>query len=312
MISAAILFLGGCAELPAPAPTSTVDYRACVVTDKASENSDLAQVVDYSVKQAVVTYGIHRSTSVANRGNLTKTISKLSKGGCNLFLVQGEEFAPQMDSLVTSNPEKNFVMISNHPIPKLISADRDNLVVYYVDEYEQGLVLGYLSAAIAAGNTFALGCLPPTEPTWSGIREGILQFDRDTNGLASITLRDSSEPVGLEILANCKDDFASVITETSGTDTKLVANGLDIYPDTRFKDSKPQIVGTVTTTVGSRIMEVIASDLEGDFVGGSLGSYNANYGNGGITVIGERDITFPTGLMDDLKRVTLDYETSSR
>ena len=308
-ISSVALLFSGCAELPSPAPTSTVDFKVCAVTDKLSVDSDLSQVVDYSVKQAVVTYGIHSAAKEATKTNLAKTVAKLSKTGCNLFVIQGDEFDAAIAQIAKNQLGQNFIFISNRSDSAAISLDQQNLVSYTVDEFEQGLVLGYFAAAIANGNSFALGCLPVSNQIFDGIQSGVSRFAKDSGQIANLVLQDTMTPPSLEILAECKGKFDWVTNEVTGTKTILVGNGLDLYLNPVFKDLKGQIAGSVTPAIGSKIMEAIASSLEGDFIGGRLGSYSATYGNGGIKMSSERDTNYPKTILAEQNRVTLDYET---
>jgi hypothetical protein len=73
---------------------------------------------------------------------------------------------------------------------------------------------------------------------------------------------------------------------------------------------KPQIAATVIPQAGPRLLELIADDLESEFIGGALGSVGASFTNGGLVISQEHDVPFPAGELEKLEALAETYEIS--
>ena len=312
LISSLALALTGCAELPNAAPITPVDYRGCLLSQSDSSDSTLAEVVSYSLNQAAVTYGIQRTDFAVTAGKLSSGVKKLKKAGCQLVVVSGSGFGVSMVATASSFPDLNFIYVSEKPEPEISAANLDNLATYGVDLYEVGLISGFLAASLSQVHSVSLGCVSEVgEALLSGARVGAAKFDlqsgASTKVLARVANMVTSESVlpDVQLMAGCAE---SVVANDSVH--AYIGYGRDNYLDSRFESVKNKIATTVAPLLGGKIMEVVASDLEGDFIGGSLGSVTATYGNGLLALSPERDIAIDAETLTKLQTVVADYEAT--
>jgi basic membrane protein A len=311
------LTLTGCAELPADAPISKVDYKACVISEKDPLPSPLTEIADYAVKQAVVTYGINRNSSSVIAEKFASAVSKEIKRKCNLVVVAGFGFAAQMGEVAKSYPKANFVFVSDRIHSSLVRSNIENLVAYSVDTYEAGYLSGFLAAGLT-GNSKVLTAVCPTigmrESFVKGMTAGMANFsDATGNKVEEQILIDFLPPNGpnqpdVYISAGCPAE--NDVSRLEQTEMKLVAYGRDRYSDPAFEKVKSRIAATIQPQLGTRILDVIGSDLEGDFIGGTLGSFTATFGNGGLELSPEHDVNLPPALLERLRVAANDYEAS--
>ena len=295
------LALTGCAELPKDAPISEVNYRACLETETDSDALGINEVADYSVKQAVVTYGVKRTVQKSSAKKFESNTSKLVKSGCNLIVLSGVGFSANVANVVASHPEVNFLYLTDRPESKLLAENLDNLAVYQIDVYEAGLLIGEIASSFSTDGRVASECLPPGRETLvAGIRAANPGFEISKTAPSYSTVR---------VLLGCPGDQTINLADYSVA-KKLVSFGGDLYLNPAFADAKPYIAATVIPSIRPRILEVIASDLEGDFIGGRLGSNVALYGNGGLTISSEHEVVYPTNLLKRLEQVALEYEVT--
>ena len=313
LISAALLLLTGCAELPAAAPISPVDYKACVVEEKGPTLSPLADVADYGVKQAVVTYGITRAVVSVTDSKFESAVSKLVKQKCNLLVVTGVNFADQLVSVAKDNATANFVYVSDQTHSDLVSSNVENLVVYSVDSYEAGLLVGYLAAGLT-DNDRVLSGLGFVEAFTRGIEDGVSKYSTATSqAIENIRLIDmvpSNGPTQPDVAVSGGFGVTEATNLLVGNEFKWVGFGRDLYNEPSLVQVKNRIAVTVEPRLGGKLLELIASDLEGDFIGGTFGSYHGTFGNGGLGLSPEHDINLPATLLQELKTVANDYEAS--
>lgn len=311
------LTLTGCAELPADAPISKVDYKACVISEKDPLPSPLTEIADYAVKQAVVTYGITRDSSSVIPEKFAVTVAKQIKRSCNLLVVSGYGFAAQLADVAKGNPKVNFVFVSDRAHSSLVRSNIENLVVYSVDTYEAGYLSGFLAAGLT-GNGKVLTAVCPIIGMYGafvkGMGAGMTNYTEVTgNKVDEQILFDFLPPNGpnqpdVYIGAGCPPE--NEVSRLDQTEMKLVAYGRDRYADPAFEKVKSRIAATIQPQLGTRILDVIGSDLEGDFIGGTLGSFTATFGNGGLEVSPEHDVNLPPALLERLRVAAADYEAS--
>lgn len=309
LVSALAAALSGCAELPAPAPISEVNYRACLVTQDATDAMGVNEVADYGIKQAVATYGVKRTVQKSAPAKLATSVEKLHKLGCNLIVLSGEGFSAYIDDVVMTRPETNFVYLAESSQPALIRADRDNLAIYQIDMYEAGLLTGHLAASMSELKTVAILCEQPGRETFiEGLRDGVERFGADNAAVVAFNIGSAATATSsMRVMVGCQGELDingagyTVLTRATGF-------GRDLYFNSVFGEQSKFVAATLIPQIAPRILEVIASDLEGDFIGGSLGSAVASYGNGGLKVSPERDVPFPSNELQQLEQLALDYE----
>jgi hypothetical protein len=311
------LTLTGCAELPTDAPISKVDYKACVVEEKGQLPSPLLDVVDYAVKQAVVTYGITKTTVATVPEQFEKTIAKQAKQKCDLMLISGFGFSELIEPAVKNNPSINFIYVSDRSNASLVRSNQENLVVYSVDTYEAGYLAGFLSAGLSENARVLTGVCPVVgmnDLFSKGLIAGVSNYSL-VSGVAveEVMMFDMLPPNGpmqpdVYATAGCpSEDDVSTLNQT---EMKLVGYGRDRFGEAAFEQIKNRIAATVQPQLGTRILDVIGSDLESDFIGGTLGSFTATYGNGGLELSPEHDVNLPPALLERLKTAAADYEAS--
>ena len=307
----------GCAELPVDAPITAVDYKACVVDQKTVSLTPLADVADYGVKQAVVTYGISRSVFTVTPSRLASMVQKQVKQGCNLFVVSGTGFASQLVNIAKDNQSVNFVYVSDEPNSALVYANLENLVVFSADTYEAGLLSGFLAAGLTDNSRVLTGFCPVegfVEPFKNGYDDGISKYSNLLNSSVDNIMYFDSLPMNgptqpdVALVGGCPVSEATYIL--NNTEMKWVGYGRDLYNDPTLSKLKSRLAANVAPQIGTKLLELIASDLEGDFIGGTFGSFRATFGNGGLALSPEHDINIAPTLIDSLKTVALDYETS--
>jgi basic membrane protein A len=308
-LSALTFALTGCSELPASAPITPVNYRACLVTEGSADDNAVNALADYSIKQAVVTYGIQRSVSQSTPAKFAATVKKMVAQKCNLVVVSGSGFASQLSTVVAAMPAENFVYLSDSSASELLKADLQNLSIYEIDLYEAGLVSGYVAASISVSHVVTMACGTRVSETYlEGARAGAARFDQVgmTNTRVNPAAGLAVDYTDVLLTAGCVGDLAPI-----GQDPKVVAMigyGPDLYLNQSLGDAKSRVATTVIPQIGSRLLEIIASDLEGDFIGGSLGSTVAHYGNGGLQLSPNHDFSLSGTVVNELQSVTTDYE----
>jgi len=317
MISIAVLLLTGCAELPSDAPVTPVDYKACVVEQKAESLSPLAELADYGVKQAVVTYGIGRSVFTVTDSQFRATVQKQLKQKCSLFVVSGVGFENQLVEVAKMNPSANFVYISDQSSSALVFANLENLVVFSADTFEAGLITGFLAAGLTDNGRVLTGVCPvPSfiEPFKAGYDDGIVKYSSlSGNPVENIRYFDTLPANGpfqpdVALIGGCPKSETTYVL--NNTEAKWVGYGRDLYTDSSMSKLKTRLAANIEPQIGAKVLELIGADLEGDFIGGTFGSFHATYGNGGLQLSPEHDINIPPALIELLKTAALDYETS--
>ena len=309
LVSALAVALSGCAQLPAPAPISEVNYRACLLTEDATDAMGVNEVADYAIKQAVATYGVKRTVQKSTPAKLASSVEKLHKQGCNLIVLSGDGYSPFIDDVVMTRPETNFVYLAQSAQPKLIRADRDNLAIYQIDMYEAGLLTGHLAASMSELNSVAILCEQPGRETFiEGVRAGVERFGADNSLVVEFNVgAAATETASMRVMVGCNDELNingvgyAVLTRATGF-------GRDLYFNSGLGEQNKFVAATVVPQIAPRLLEVIASDLEGDFIGGSLGSAVASFGNGGLKISPEHDVPFPSNELKQLEQLALDYE----
>lgn len=309
MVSAVALALTGCAELPAPAPVAKVDYRACLVTEQATDDLGINELADYAVKQAVATYGVKRTVLKSSANKFASNAKKLVKQGCDLFVVSGAGFSKSLGELATANLSVNFLYLTDRAWN--FASDLENLAVYQVDMYEAGLLAGHLAASMAELQTVAVHCEQPGREIFvDGIRAGVTRFNVDNSvgvsfNIGYVATTNSSMRISL----GCKNEL-EINTGGYAVSTRIVGFGRDLYLNPLLASQKQFVAATVIPNVRPRILDAIASDLEGDFIGGRFGSAVATFSNGGLLISDEREVAYPEQELEQLEQLALDYETT--
>lgn len=311
LISATALAITGCAELPAPSPTSDVNYRACLVTEGANDALGVNEVADYAIKQAVVTFGVQRTAQKSSAGKLAANVNKLKKQGCDLIVLSGQGYSAVLDSVVVARPETNFVYIVENSQPDLIRADRDNLAIYQIDMLEAGMLTGHLAASMSELAKVAVACEPPGRTRFiQGLRAGVTWFNADNEAKVEFYFGELAPARSSMLIAvGCENDL-SINGGGYALHTRVSGFGRDLYFNPKLAEQKSDVAATLMPNIGQRLLEVIASDLEGDFIGGSLGSTMATFGNGGLLVSPEHEVPYPANELKQLEQLALDYETN--
>lgn len=311
LISATALALSGCAELPVPSPTSEVNYRACLVTESSTDSLGVNEVANYAIKQAVVTFGVKRTVQKSSAKKLAANVNKLQKQGCNLIVLSGLGYSAVIDAVVMARPETNFFYIAESAQPNLIRAGRENLAIYQIDMLEAGLLTGHLAASMSELATVAIECeLPGRGVFLQGVRAGVARFNADNSANVEFNVGELAPAKSSMLVAvGCENDL-SINGGGYALHTRITGFGRDLYFNPSLIEQKLAVAATVMPNVRQRLLEVIASDLEGDFIGGSLGSSVATFGNGGLLVSPEHDLPYPANELKQLEQLALDYETN--
>jgi hypothetical protein len=309
LVSALTLAISGCSQLPAPAPISEVNYRACLVTEGAIDDMGVNEVADYAIKQAVATYGVKRTVQKSTASKMASSVEKMHKQGCNLIVLSGEGYSPYIDDVVMTRPETNFVYLAQSAQPKLIRADRDNLAIYQIDMYEAGLLTGHLAASMSELNNVAILCEQPGRETFiEGVRAGVERFSGDNSIVVEFNIGKAATAMSsMRVMVGCKDEL-NINSAGYTVLTRATGFGRDLFFNASLGEQNKFVAATVVPQIAPRLLEVIASDLEGDFIGGSLGSAVASFGNGGLKISPEHEVPFPSNVLKQLEQLALDYE----
>ena len=309
---AALTFLvTGCSELPADAPTTPVSYRACLITEAATDAPGLNDLADYAIKQAVVTYGIQRTAAKSKVANFSANVKTLTKQGCKLFVVSGQGFAPNLKTVANGAPGANFVFLTEALVPDLVNADLPNLSVYRVDLFEVGLLSGYIGASISKTHLLTEACAAGSGDDFlMGVRSGALHFDMAGNTNTSVSSDASLAGTQADVVltAGCPSTYTPVNLDAAAVETSFIGYGRDIYSKPNFLADQSRVATTVIPQVAPRLLEVIASDLEGDFIGGAMGSTTALYGNQGLQLAPNHELQISDTTINELQSVSANYE----
>ena len=302
--------LSGCATLPSDSKVETVEYQACLVTDGDALRPGIADSAVYSLNQAVVTFGIEKTVVESNPSKFKAATNNLVKANCNLIAVAGSRFTPLIQPLVEANPAIHFLFITEGDEQSLLAANLENLAIYRVDVYEAGLLAGHIAASVSENRQLGVVCdNAVNEQYLDGVRAGAQAYDLENttnttvySGTSMVAIADVLLPFG------CRDQVPR------GADNrmpfKLVGYGRDLYLDPELSPTKSFVAATVVPQAGPRLFEIIAADLESEFIGGTLGSMVASFGNTGLAISDEHEVPFPSGEIDALKSLAQQYETS--
>lgn len=302
--------LSGCTTLPSDSKVETVEYQACLLTDGDARRPGIADSAVYSLNQAVVTFGIKKNIVESNPSKFEVASNTLVKAKCNLIAIAGSRFTPLIQPLVEANPDIHFLFITDGDDRSLLAANLENLAVYRIDVYESGLLAGHIAASVTANRQLGVVCGSAVNQQYlEGIRAGVEAYDleNETNttvysGTSMVAIADVLLPFG------CRDQIPN---ETDNRmPFKLVGYGRDLYADPELSPSKSLVAATVVPQAGPRLFEIIAADLESEFIGGTLGSMVASFGNGGLVISDEHEVPLPSGELDALKLLAQQYETS--
>lgn len=297
VFSSITLALSGCASIPNSDPVSKVDYRACLITQTKTDSVGVNDVADYAIKQAVVTYGVKRAVAKTSIENFSGTSRKLINQGCKLIVVSGSDFESRLMSVAEANSNVNFLFLTNS------FADSDipeNVMVTEVDEFEAGFLIGHLAASVAENHRVRLACTTASKASLiDGIRQGISQFDSDF-GTETLLIR-STTAADVQLVLGCPDEVSE-----DGSKSLLVGFGRDLYFKDELAQYRSQIVGTLVPQINSQILEVISADLDGVFSGGQMATKTLEFGDGGIQLSVEHEVSYPAGelsLLDELAQL---------
>ena len=307
LIALAGLF-SGCSELPKDAPVDEVSYRACLVTDGDATKPGLNDSSLYSLNQAVVTFGIKKTVSETNPSKFEANVGKFLNAKCNLVAVVGSHVTDFMVPMANANPETHFLFITEGSDRSLLNADLQNLASYRVDVYEAGLLAGYVAASISENRQLSTVCGNSVNASYlSGVRAGSEAFDLEQE---TITTLNAGTAAFSDVLIpyGCRD--AIPLGTDYRTPFKLVGYGRDLFFDNELELAKPFVAATIIPQAGSRLFEIIAADLESEYIGGTLGSTVATYGNGGLVISDEHNLQLPNGELEKLRALAEEYETS--
>lgn len=316
------LALTGCATLPADAPVEKVEYQTCLITqdDAAGRATGLNELSEYGVKQAVVAYGVGLESASSSKGKYAADLQYLVKKKCNSIVVSGPDFGLLVGDSALANPDINFLYVGAAQNSEKFDGSIGNLAVYEVDLIEAGMIQGYLAASISKVHRVGLYQQPAVADggIQAGVRAGARVFDQVGGTQTSVLevvalLADYSMPGSVDVaLVPSNANLEVAIPELVNSKANIIALGGDAYENDVFKDVRSQLFTSVRPEVPTRIMEMVAADLEGEFIGGTLGSTTATFGNGGIKLTPEHEQNYPAGLLDAIKHFTLDYETKTR
>ena len=304
------LALSGCAPLPNNAPVINVNYRACLFVQGDANSVGINELATYGLNQAVVTYGVQKTISVIEPSEFDATISKSKK--CNLVLIAGSSFNASIPAAVQAHPEINFVLLTDGEVGSLFKATPDNLAVYQVDQFEAGLLAGHLAASFSQSHEVLTVCDPKSVPKYlAGVRAGVAAFDLQTS-TKTVLATDRMSTIAADVLVplGCTDQIPDAASFQIAH--VVVGYGRDLFFNQKFADSPARVATTIEPQVIAKVLEVIASDLEGDFIGGVLGSMTATFGNGGLALAAEHEVNLSGVELDRLKTAATDYETSSK
>ena len=300
--------LSGCSELPKDALVDAVTYRACLVNDGVATKPGLNDSSLYSLNQAVVTFGIKKTVSETNPSKFEAVVGKLLKSKCNLIAAVGSRFTDFMVPLASANPETHFLFITEGSDRSLLKADLQNLASYRVDVYEAGLLAGYVAASISENRQLSTVCGNSVNASYlAGVRAGSEAFDLERE--TSTTVNGGNAAFSDVLLPyGCRDEIP--LGTDYRTAFKLVGYGRDLFFDKELELAKPYVAATLIPQAGSRLLEIIAADLESEYIGGTLGSTVATYGNGGLVISDEHNLPLPNGELEKLRALAEEYETS--
>ncbi len=302
--------LSGCASLPADSKVEVVDYRACLVSDGDASTTGLNESSLYSLNQAVVTYGIQKKVVESTPAKFVNEVDQLVQQPCNFIAIVGARFTGLVQPIVEANPNINFLFVTDEPETELLSAGLSNLATYRVDVYEAGLLAGHIAASITETRQLAVVCQNARESQfYRGVEAGLAKFDEEAGTATELNSRLLAvAPVDVYLPYGCKGELPGIL-ESAGN-YKIVGFGRDIFLDTQLADSKDFVATTIMPQAGPRLLEAIASDLESEFMGGTLGSLVALFGNGGLVISEEHSLSLPAGELEKLRLLAEQYELS--
>jgi hypothetical protein len=174
---------------------------------------------------------------------------------------------------------------------------------------EAGLLAGHLAASMSELATVAVQCEPPGRSVFlQGVRAGVARFNADNAANVEFDVGELA-PVKSSMLvaAGCENEL-NINGGGYAVHTRITGFGRDLYLNPNLASQKMAVAATVLPNVRQRLLEVIASDLEGDFIGGSLGSTAATFGNGELIISQEHEVPYPANELKQLEQLALDYE----
>jgi hypothetical protein len=308
------LAVSGCSTLPENAPLTKVDYRACLVTEGASDIPGINELATYALNQSVVAYGVKKSHSEATFANFPKRVSELVKDECRLIAVASNNFDGPVDDASEKYPEVNFLLITEGDDPKQIRQERQNLAVHRIDVFTAGVLAGHISASLSTRHEIAVVCAEKVHPLYlDGVRAGAKEFDLEAN-VQTLVRTDEQDLAGVDVALpfGCEHDLTVFAANELRERTLLVGYGRDLFEKPQYGEIKGQLGTTIIPTVVNRFVESVAADLEGDFIGGFAGSVVADYNSGDLKLAPEHELVLPLGEIEKLSALAAKFETTVR
>ena len=302
----AVFALSGCA-VTTPAPMVTpVDLKYCALADQAGFDDDgLNRSVYVALQQLKVQTGASlMALEVGGKLTPAQGIDKLIAADCNAIVAAGEDLAKVALASAKKNSTVRFVSVGD-----IINTgdSAPNFVALTFNIYQAAYAAGYLAAASAPSAEIAtLDVLKTTETSKS-----IKAF---TAGVARYNTEKRSQ-VKISSLANIQAATQDVVFVLSGNSTALgdwpkaqagaqkqiniIGYGRDWHEDIRNKNLQPFLL---TSVVRNGVTDKVVAAVTA-----SAATQNFDLANGGVGLVSENEIAFPSDFGTALAAIIKDF-----
>ena len=329
------LALTGCAA-PAATPTATsIDYKACMVSDQGGfKDASFNEEAYNGLLEAKTTLGVQtaqvESPEKAAAADFVSGVGAMVTAKCNIIINVGFALAAATADAAKAHPEINFALIDSAlSNPDYSPLSLDNVKPLQYDTAQAAFLAGYLAAATTkTGKVATFGGAPYPSVTifMDGFKQGVDYYNTakgtkvEVLGAAgtdsskwSFTGDFSDVSKGKTLSENFISQGADIILPVAGPvgdgtgqatlehpGTYVIGVDSDWYAIAAHTAYKANILTSIEKHMSKAVVDVIKSGVDGTFTGGDVNQYVGTLANGGVSIAPAHDVAYPDGIQADL------------
>lgn len=316
LVAASALALAACSSAPeeegsktpdagatSSAPTESVDYKACMVSDFGGfDDKSFNQSGFEGLQRAESELGIEINTAESkSAADYAGNIDAMVTDGCDLIITVGFNLADATAAAATANPDTNFALID-----AAVDPAQPNVKPILFETDQAAFLAGYAAAGTSESGiigTFGGQPYPSVTIFMNGYLAGANYYNSETgsdvevlgwdgeNGLFTETFDDVTK--GQTVTQGLLDQGADVIMPVAGPvgEGAQVAitdagSGWFIGVDQDWTKTTPEYSDIILTSVLKKISSAVFDVIETGVTGGSFDStpYLGTLENGGVDI----------------------------
>jgi basic membrane protein A len=341
LTAAAALVLAGCAAAPATPTATTVNYKACMVSDSggfkdASFNEEAWNGLQNAKKDLGVQVATVESPNNATQTDYTSGVQSMVDASCNLIVNVGFNLA-----VATRDSAKANTMVDYALIDSALSNDDysplslDNVKPIQYDTAQAAFLAGYLAAGTTKTGKVATygGMLFPSVTIFmDGFKQGVDYYNK-AKGTKVVVLgaegTDSSkwaatgdfndQAKGKTLTEQFFSQGADIILPVAGPvgigsgqatldhkGTLVIGVDSDWYGIPTHAAYKANILTSIEKKMAKAVEDIVKSGVDGKFTGGDANQYVGTLSNGGVQISAQHEVMYPSGMQAELDALKAD------